>query len=157
MKILRFSVRNSRVFVVCFLRFECRLSMLMWAKRSKTQVCLLLVVVYWRWKYYLGFLFYAGGRLVCGVFPSMCIRVLVDNDGIFNLVRYFCRFTMWWRRDYMAVWRCVTISCDKVCFSCVRAIVLRPKKPLFSGVSRRTKFPHINISTSKVVAVKNDR
>ena len=115
------------------------------------------VVVYCRWKYDLRFLFYADDRLVCGAFPSMCVRGFVDNDGIFNLVRYFCRFTMWWRRVYMAVWRRMTISCDKVCFSCVRAIVLRPKKPLFSGVSRRTKFPHINISTSKIDAVQNVR
>ena len=140
-----------------FYVFERRLSVLILAKRSKTQVCLLLVVVYWRWKYDLRFLFYADDRLVCGVLPSTCVRGFADNDGIFNLVRYFCRVTMWWRRVYMAVWRRVTISCYKVCFSCVGAIVLRPKKPLFSGVSRRTKFPHINISTSKVDAVKNDR
>lgn len=146
------------VFLSCvFYVFECRLSVLIWAKRSKTQVWLPLVVVYWCWKYDLRFLFYAGDRLVCGVFSSMCVRGFVDNDGIFNLVRYFCRFTMWWHRGYMTVWRRVTISCAKVCFSCVRTIVLRPKKPLFSGVPRRTKFPHINISTSKVDAVKSDR
>ena len=130
-----------------------------WYERNglKRRLVCCFVVVYWRWKYDLRFLFYAGDRLVCGVFSSMCVRGFVDNDGIFNLVRYFCRFTMWWHRAYMAVWRRVTISCDKVCFSCVRAIVLRPKKPLFSGVPRRTKFPHINISTSKVDAVKNGR
>lgn len=46
---------------------------------------------------------------------------------------------------------------DQVCFSCVRRGILHPNMPLFRGVSRRTKFPHINISTSQFGIVKINR
>lgn len=99
------------VFLSCvFYVFECRLSVLIWAKRSKTQVWLPLVVVYWCWKYDLRFLFYAGDRLVCGVFPGMCVRGFADNDGILTsfgiFVDLLCDGTgTIWRFD--GVWRYV--------------------------------------------------
>lgn len=73
------------------------------------------------------------------------VRVAIRRCVTMRFAKYGIRFR-----------RCVAILCDEIRFSCVRAIVLHPKMPLFSGVSRQTKFPHINISTSKFDVVKNN-
>lgn len=94
----------------------------------------------------------------CGCGERKCGYTVRKNDVVVCLggVRVAIRrcVTMRFAKYGIRFRRCVAILCDEIRFSCVRAIVLHPKMPLFSGVSRQTKFPHINISTPKFDVVK---